>query len=96
MVVDGFSLYYALEFEIRRRGIEKIFYYDSVRQVVFHFMDYLGAKNIVIDCICIDTLTDPQKLEEYYSRAVRREKDYFKMWDSGFRSVCRSALLDSL
>lgn len=96
MVVDGFSLYYALAFEVRRKGIEKLFYYDSVRQVVFQFMNYLSAKNIVIDCICIDTLTDPLKLEEYYSRAVRREKDYSRVWDSGFRSVCRDVVLDSL
>lgn len=96
MVVDGFSLYYALAFEVRRKGIEKLFNYDSIRQVVFCFMNYLSAKNIVIDCICIDTLTDPQKLEEYYTRMVGREKDFLKVWDSGFRGACRDALLDSL
>ena len=84
-MVDAFSLYYALATQGTRFGIESHFCYDSVRRIIFRFMDYLKAKNIIVDCVCIDTLIDPFKYEELCRRQAERARRYQEAWRSCFQ-----------
>ena len=62
-----------------------MFSYPEVRMEIFKFMDYLSAKNIVVKCVCLDALFDPDKIYEYGKRVYERGQDICVAWDNCFQ-----------
>lgn len=85
VVIDGMSLFYSLAVDIIRKGAPCMFSYPEVRKEIFKFMDYLTAKNIVVKCVCLDALFDPDKISEYGKRVYERGQDVQVAWDNYFR-----------
>lgn len=85
VVIDGMSLFFSLVVDMLRKGVFYIFSYEEVRMEMFKFMDYLNAKNIVVKCVCIDSLFDPDKFDEYGRRVYERGQNMQRAWNSYFQ-----------
>lgn len=92
IVIDGYALLFALCDIIRQNAIEDLYSYQAFHDLTFEFLDYLNERNIHVVAICLDTLYDEDKENEYCKRYENRYKTLLKCWDSDFQSSCKEFL----
>ena len=89
VVLDGFSLFYSIASIVCEMGIEALYSYEIIHSVVYDFMDYLKARNLNLVCVCMDTLYDEDKTEEYMKRHISKTHELSKVWNSNFCQFCK-------